>query len=480
MGRVAEQAPGLKAVPPGDSPFEVAQPSELESGSQAVTFGSWGTLKAAMRQDRQSWLVRMRWIAILSVIFVAGLAGALGWIESSTPLFATVVFMAGYNFLLWTGLRKERSPGDLKLGEVALLLPILCDLMALTLLLHWSGGIENPFALFFAFHMAIGATLLSTRLAYIIGATGSFLWGGAVLLEHSGVLSHHRLLLDGAIGGTDGRSDLEVAGYLTAFILMLFGVIHFVHSVEQARWDAEERAFQREKLAFSRDRMARVGEISAGVAHTVRNPLQSVIACLDLLRDGHSEEDDPQAELISLMGEGLQRVECVTRRLLVLTRERRLTLMPTDLNELIRESLRFMDTKAHAKGVDLQVRLADLPPVTADPDALSEAMMNLVDNAIHACERGDHVLIETSAAQSPLRAVNISVSDTGSGIPPEQVSKIFDPFFTTKAVGEGSGLGLAIVREIIAGHNGSIRITSDPSWGSCFRIVLPVSPESSE
>lgn len=452
------------------------QPAE-ERENPIGTHGSWSTLQASLQQDRQRWLVNMRWVAILCVIVVTFVASSMGWVENSMPLYATMTLMAAYNLFFWNNLRNETEASDSRRGELTLFLPILSDLAALTMLLHWSGGIENPFALFFAFHMAIGATLLSSRLAYVLGLTSSLFWGATVLLEHHGLLSHHHLHLGGEESNSfsgAGQSHLQVAGYLTAFVLMLFGVIYFVRAAEQARWEAEERAFQREKLAISRDRMARVGEITAGVAHTVRNPLQSVIACLDLLRDSDSEEPDQEEELLSMMGEGLQRVEAVTRRLLALTRERQLNLVPKDLNALIEESLRFLSTKASAKQVDLETRLAELPPVMVDPDALGEVILNLVDNALDACSDGDRVLIETTLVPLPLRAINICVCDTGAGIPADQLGKIFAPFFTTKSVGEGSGLGLAIVREITEGHGGSVIALSTPEWGACFRIVLPI------
>jgi signal transduction histidine kinase len=465
---------------PGHARIRANSLREAESAIPLATdVDSWRMLQAIMRQDRQRWLVNLRWVAIVGVIAVVGVTAALGALEDIRPLFVTILCMAAYNLVFQRLLKTERDAEDTMQEVLTLFVPILCDLAALTLLLHWSGGVRNPFALFFTFHMAIGATLLSTRLVYVLGAIGSLFWGGVVLLEHWGVLLHHPLML--ARGPTSARalpepSGMELAGYLTAFTLTLFGVIYFVRSVERGRWEAEAKAFQREKLALSRDRMARIGEISAGVAHTVRNPLQGVIGCLDLLRDGQCGQDDGQAELIDMMDEGLQRVERVTRRLLALTRERHLAMEPTDVNELIRESLRFLDTKASAKGIELETRLNDLPLATVDPDALGEVMMNLVDNAIDACAQHDRVLIETSLVDGLTRAISISVRDTGAGIPDEYVEKVFDPFFTTKAVGEGSGLGLAIVREIVADHMGAIRILRDAAWGTCFNILIPVEP----
>lgn len=481
-GKEAELGAGVKRALPGHLRFDADDAGASAARTHDPVVGSvdsWRFVKANMLQDRQRWLVNMRWVAILCVVAVVSLAGALGWVETTLPLFITALFMVAYNLLFWTYWKQDRERAATRGGENALFLPILCDLGALTVLLHWSGGIENPFALFFAFHMAIGATLLSTRLAFVLGAVGSLLWGGTVFFEHTGQLAHSHLYLGGGGEGsfaTAGVSGLQLAGYITAFVLMLFGVVYFVRTVEEGRWAAEAKAFQRERLAMARDRMARIGVITAGVAHTVRNPIQGVINCVDLLRQGSDAQDESRAELIEMMNEGLQRVERVTRRLLTLTRERHLAKQSTDLNTLIQESLRFLSPKASDKRIQIEMRLGKIPRLAVDPDSISEVIMNLVDNSIDACEEGDDVLVETCLADPAGRVISITVCDSGPGIPKEELAQVFDPFFTTKAVGEGAGLGLAIVSEVISAHSGSVRVLSDCTWGACFRILLPIEP----
>ena len=468
--------PGNVAFEREPEPLVLPVNEDLSAGD----VDSWRVLKAIMRRDRERWLVRLRWIAILGVIGVVSVAGALDWVEETAPLFATAAFMGAYNLVFWRFSKESRSGRGPRHDENTIFLPILADLASLTMLLHWSGGIDNPFALFFTFHMAIGATLLSTRQACALGAAGSFFWGGTILAEYWRWIPHHHIYLGGDENATFtefAASGLQVGGYLTAFVLMLFGIIYFVRTVEQGRWAAEAKALQREKLALSRSRMARIGEITAGVAHTVRNPLQGVLSCLDLLRAEACGTDEKAVELIDMIDGGLQRVERVTRRLLTLTRERKLNKTPTDLNALILDSIGFLKSKAAARDMALELRLAELPPVTLDPDSIGEVVMNLVDNAIDACSPGDQVLVETSLVGPRGDVVGICVCDSGPGIPEEQLDRVFDPFFTTKTVGEGAGLGLAIVREIISVHSGTVRALGH-SGGSCFRLLLPVDAES--
>jgi len=466
----ADTAPSV--IPPPHS-----EPPELIGRAEAdPSAGLWRNLKATLLFDRQLWLVRMRWIAIACIGVTVGVAGWAGWVRDTTPLILITISMAGYNaaFLGFWKAQKKKDPA--RFDENSVFPPILCDLASLTMLLHWSGGIENPFALFFVFHTAIGATFLSPRRAYALGATTSILWSSTVSLEYAGILQHHSLFLHSGehqLLNVSSQSGTAFAGYMIAFILMLFGVIYFVQTVERGRLEAEARAFHRERVALARKRMARIGEISAGIAHTVRNPLQGVINCLDLLRAESPPGDDSSQELFDMMDEGLQRVERVTRRLLVLTRERRLRMVSTDVTRLIYDSLRFLRQEADEKGISLEMDCADLPDVLLDPEAVSESLVNIIDNAIHVCSEGDRIQIETKRLSDPAPSIGIFVRDSGPGIPDAMQSKVFDPFFTTKAVGEGTGLGLAITREVIEGHQGSISVTSDPS-GSSFNVILPL------
>lgn len=450
----------------------------LEAPARTVTPQAepWQSLKASLQHDRQQWLIRLRWIAIVGVLVTSAIASFFDWVRSPLQLLGVTAFMAFYNTVAlrrWNLNQGQRSP---RYEENAVFLPILFDLASLTMLLHWSGGIENPFALFFVFHMAIGATLLPTPRAYVLAGTAALLWGGTVLLEHSGVLMHHSLYLGMephfAFTRT-GTSPLALFGYLTAFGLMLFGVVYFVRSVEHGRWQAEAKALERERLALARDKMARVGEISAGVAHTVRNPLQGLMTSLDLLRDSYLIEDPSADELADIMDQGLQRVERVTRRLLTLTRERSLSFKPTDINHLIREFIGFLGPKATDAGVSINLDLHDVPEAMLDPDAIGDALINLVDNAVQACSRGDQIQISSTALSGSAEGVAITICDTGPGIPEELRGRVFEPFFTSKAVGEGSGLGLAIAREVIEDHQGRLCLINDPNWSTCFEVLLP-------
>ena len=239
------------------------------------------------------------------------------------------------------------------------------------------------------------------------------------------------------------------------------------------RQKTEALQLERERIALSRERLASVGEIFAGVAHTVRNPLHGLLNCVDILRAKVSPDDQIQKTL-ALMSEGLQRIESITRRLLVLTRRTPLQKVSTDINALIRETLQFIEVRSHKSGVEIQTTLNKVPTVEIDPNQFSEALLSVLNNALDACQGGGAVSVRTFVASSSAEFVCVEISDTGAGISAEHLSRIFHPFFTTKAVGEGTGLGLAITRRIVEEHGGTLSVESEVGNGTSVSFRIPV------
>jgi signal transduction histidine kinase len=410
------------------------------------------------------WLVGLRWIALGGVAASAIAADALGLVPSALPFLRIAAVVAVFNVAVRIWLRRgsRASPAA---GERHLLVQLVVDVGFLTCLLHHAGGVENPFVMFFAFLMAIGAMLLPRHLAFGLALSAVLLHGGAVVAEAVGLLPHHPLLPEIGLH----RTPSFVAGYLGAFALMLGGTSYFVHSIAERHRRAEALRREHERVALSRERLARVGELAAGVAHSTRNPLHGLLNAVEILSRRFGE-DDEAAELLGLMRDGLRRIENVTRRLLALTREAPLEKAPTDLAPVIDDALQFVVGRARNGGIAIETRTAGAPRLEADPDRLGEALINVFDNALDACGEGDRVRVDAYAADG---SAWIEVLDTGQGIPAEHVPRVFDPFFTTKAVGEGSGLGLALTRRIVEQHGGEVSLASRAGEWTRVRIRLP-------
>ena len=427
-------------------------------------------------RERLQWLARLRWMAIVGVFVTLHVVWGLGLIRFSVQLFGVPVLMCIYNagFGRWAKVATETKP--VRVLERAAFLQMLFDVASLAVMLHLTGGPENPFAMLFAFHIAIGAMILPLRMALSTAFAAVLLHGGAVIGEFLRILPHHRLTFTYSgkvVPDTAAHYPfLWVFGYVVGFSLMLFGIIYFVRSIASRYREAEELSKERERIAVSRQRMARIGEISSGVAHTIRNPLHGLFNCVDLLQ--RKPDSNGSRELLDLMNEGLRRIQSVTDRLLDFTRETCLQKVPTDMNELIRDAVRFVEMEAREKTVPVKLAPASLPQVPVDTTRFSEALLNVIHNALDACENGAEIAVTTFETREPYPGVRVEVADSGSGIPEQHLTQIFDPFFTSKPVGEGTGLGLAISRRIIEEHGGDIAIESEVGRGTKVSLLLPL------
>jgi PAS domain S-box-containing protein len=216
------------------------------------------------------------------------------------------------------------------------------------------------------------------------------------------------------------------------------------------------------------DRLAAMGELTAGVAHEVRNPLGVIRASVQLLEDarGDPERTHEAAEVIK---QEIDRLDRVIKALLDFGRPSKPTLVHTDLNDLLRDVVLFTNRFAKQSGVVIAEEWdPDLPPVHGDPDQLKQVFLNLVTNAVQAMgTEGGTISITTRGVGE---YVAVSVADTGPGIAAADLPKVFDPFFTKRA--EGTGLGLTIVHRIIDEHEGHIEVGSGPD-GTVFDVTLP-------
>jgi len=424
--------------------------------------------------ERATWLVRMRWFAVGGVLAAAAAAWATHFVE---PLFLASVCaaLAAWNVVSHVRLDR-RGAASVEVLRRLLFEQLLGDMAALALLLELSGGAENPFAMLFALPAAIGAMLLTTRSAVALAAIG---WSFQVLVvfgQFTGLLPHNGL--HAAFGHVTAivsplyRSWRYLAGYLTAFAVMMGAVVYFVRSVTLRYQRAEALRREHERVAQSRARLARIGELSAGIAHAVRNPLHGLSSSVELLQ--HRLADDARVlGNLELMADALKRIDVMTRRLLSLGRDEPLARVPCDVDLLVEDMVKLASPSTRSSQARLEMDLGDVGKVEIDPARFGEALINLVDNALDACREGGVVTVRTRAGPAPAAPIVVEVTDTGPGIPAEVAQKIFDPFFTTKPVGEGTGLGLAISRRIVEEHGGEVTLESEPRRGTCVRLTVP-------
>jgi signal transduction histidine kinase len=241
--------------------------------------------------------------------------------------------------------------------------------------------------------------------------------------------------------------------------------------LEQAS-GALERANQElrdnlERLARA-ERMYAVAQLSASLAHEIRNPLASISGAAGILKRGHGSVEDID-ECLDVIHKESERLNKLLANFLSFARPRALRFQPTDLAAVIDSTLALARHAEDAKEIEFGCTITDsLPEVECDSEQLKQVLLNLLLNAMHATGRGT-VVVHASARNG---SVFISVQDQGAGVPEGQEEYIFEPFFTTKAT--GSGLGLAIARKIVEQHGGTLSARNAPGSGLTMIVELPV------
>ena len=231
------------------------------------------------------------------------------------------------------------------------------------------------------------------------------------------------------------------------------------------------------------EHLAALGQMAAGVAHEIRNPLNSIRGFAQLLQE-KAGKDAASTEYAQIVLEEVDRMNAIVQDLLDFSRQRDLTLVPVDLEKVLDELVRSMQGEAQQVGVELQLlpRAAVLPNVFGNADKLRQVFRNIVVNGLEACKAGGRVAVSGAAVEEMLpqaaaadaqkrRAVAVTVEDNGCGIDPAVMSKIFDPFYTRKET--GTGLGLSISQKIVDQHGGRLEVKSELGKGSVFTVVLP-------
>ncbi len=249
-------------------------------------------------------------------------------------------------------------------------------------------------------------------------------------------------------------------------ILGLFRDISELKKTEAEKRDLEEKAKQASHLAT-------IGEMAAGIAHEVNNPLTGVLGFSEVLM----RKDLPEAirKDVEIIHRGAQRAASILNRMLTFARQRKAERTFTSINEIIETTLELRAYEMETNNIRVSRHLNPLLPGTmADATQLQQAFLNIVMNAemaIRDAHRAGNIWVGTETANS---AIRITFKDDGVGIPPENMGKIFDPFFTTREVGKGTGLGLSVCHGIIAEHGGRIHAESEPGRGTSFNVELPI------
>ena len=239
-----------------------------------------------------------------------------------------------------------------------------------------------------------------------------------------------------------------------------------------ARQQAEKRELRLQSELSVSARLASIGELAAGVAHEINNPLTGIIGFSErLIRKATDEKTE--ADLKRIHSEAIRAAK-VVQSLLTFARRRQPSKEPVDINNIIKESIALREYEFRQHGIQVVNHLAELPCFMADYYQLEQVFINLIINAEQAmttAKKGDRLSITTGELDG---YIMITIADNGPGIKPENLKKVFDPFFTTRGDTGGTGLGLSICHGIILEHGGRISVTSEYGEGATFTVALPL------
>ena len=440
---------------------------------------------------------RMRWFAILGVIIVTLVASRVFHIGFPTlPVYIISAVMAVYNLVLMHQARGlETMPAGLVIPRTRTLgnIHIILDLVTFTTLLHFTGGIENPFIFFFAFHIIAASIALHYRVVYVLATSAMVMISLLVGLEYAGVIPH--INLEGLVLPERYQQEGRVIAVLAALAILLYGTAYMATAVSgelrkrqrqvvelrerlliEKTGQLEQASTEIAKLEEEKDRFLRFLSIAA---HDLKAPLTAIQGFLWVMLGGFSGElTDKQRnmlerstrrinELLNLISDLLDIPRIETGQVVQEMKE-------ISLREILKRSLDDQRSLAKEKGVKLKVELPEsLPKIRGSSPRLQQVITNLVGNAINYTPEGT-VTVRVTDLKSELQ---VEVIDTGIGIPPDDLPRVFEDFFRASNVEvKGTGLGLSIVMRIVEAHGGRVWCESpclETNQGSKFTFTLP-------
>ena len=474
--------------------------------------------------DRISWLIRLRWLAVVGVVATVELSRQVFPVRLAlTQLYAVVAAIAGYNLVLtWLArrLRPFHAGSELRLSGIVaqiltpralrgmereseaaraalfVALQIGLDLGALALLVHFAGGLENPFIFFFIFHTVISSIILSRRATYLQATLAFLLLSLVGIGECVGILRHYPL---NGVWRPEAHADPLLVGAqllvlgITLFLAAYMGSTIAAHMREGERQGAllaAEVARKAGLLGEAYERLAEIEKVKSQymrkVSHELRGPLGTIETALKVVLAGTVGEfpataQDLLARAARRAGELAEMIDEL--RILSRAREARLAaeMSRFDVNELAAEVVEELREAAGGGGLELTLQSpGEAVTICADVAGVRQVVRNLVSNAIRYSPAGGRVEVILARSVDSLR---IEVRDTGIGIPPGDLPHVFEEFYRAPnaraRTSGGTGLGLAIVKAVVQQHGGTVEVESQPGRGTRLVVTFPTRVQDS-
>ncbi|HEX2923980.1 MAG TPA: HAMP domain-containing sensor histidine kinase [Chloroflexota bacterium] len=445
--------------------------------------------------QRIHWLIQLRWLAASTVIFGTFIATNVAGIRlDALPPYLIGAAIAIYNVLFIVGLRwTEMATDDTRLANTKWTAhgQIVTDLVFLTLLIHFTGGVENPLSFYFIFHVIIASILLSRGETFVQATIAILLFGGLVAGEYSGAIPH--ITLFGPI-----RPDLARDGQFVGVVLLVFASTLYLAAYMATSIVKRLRERDREILQLTQELQQKARELELAynqlaeleqvksqymgrMSQGMKAPLTAIQSSLKVVLDGLAGDVSPtQREMVTEAEKRTRALLDLVTDLLILSRSREAKLLterrPVSPSEIVQRVAENQAPRAMAKEIRFSTQVRDgIPTMFADPDAVEQLVCNLVANAVTYTPSGGRVELQVDSIGE---AVRFRISDTGIGIPTADIPKIFSEFYRAENArrfsDDGTGLGLSIVRSTVDALGGDMQVESQVGIGTTFTVVLPI------
>ncbi|MFQ6034291.1 MAG: sensor histidine kinase [Sedimentisphaerales bacterium] len=430
---------------------------------------------------RAYWLIKLRWVAIVGVVLATFFAyNILGVSVKAVPLYCVAVALILENTVSLLLLRRTigTNGGSISTSIKKIInFQISADLLALTALLHYSGGIENSVVIYFVFHMIIASILLSVWESYLQATFAVVLLTLLTLLEYRGIIPHY--CLQGFVNCNIDRGAVYVVGTLFVLATTLYLVVYMTSSIS-TQLRRQEEAHRQANIQLQQKDCIK-DEYVFRLTHDIKGHLAAIQSCLGVLVNKLAGPlSDQQADFVHRAHDRTKKLTKFVRALLRLTQMRlsdKIEMDSFSLSSTISNAVDAVRTKAEDKNITLSYNVEPSVDQTfGDQFSIEETITNLLLNSIKYTPSAGTVKINCFDNGD---ALLVEIADTGIGIPENELDKVFDEFFRAsnarKVERDGTGLGLSIAKQIIQRHGGKIWIDSQQGVGTKLSFTLPKS-----
>jgi len=415
------------------------------------------------------WFVRLRSCAAVMVMACA-LADRYWWGRYPGPwgIFWLGAAILGYNGFFRLVLRA--SPARVWRRSLLVTLAwgqIMADLACLTLLVLWTDGLQSPALGFFVFHMVIASLLLRPVIAYIGAGISALMIAGGLWVSGQ--------------GPGDTAQAVMLLGWVVTLLVTVYLASNITRMLRRHRRRVlrqsqrirlmSQKLRNQQQAMVQQEKMTAMGQMAAGVAHEIANPLASMDSLLQLMQRRGSS---PSEGVVERLREQIDRINRIVRQLTSFAHPAEQQQRETSIDDMVARVLQMVRFDPRVRKVRMEIQ-REVPAghglINAKPHALEQVLVNLILNALDAVADQAKPRIDIRVGQNG-RECFVEVSDNGCGIASEHMNHLFEPFFTTKAVGKGTGLGLAISYRTVRDHDGKIDVESR-NGKTRFTVRLP-------